>query len=124
MVLAATPSLRSLRLPVELQTTDMGEEKSNKALLDCGATGLFASWRYVEKEQLNMWKHIKSISVRNMDGTLNEAGSIQEVLDVVLQYKGHSEQTVFAETEIGDQDLILELPCVRVLYTISPDLIT
>jgi transposase InsO family protein len=45
--------------------------------------------------------------VYNIDGTLNEAGSIREVVDVVLRYKDHSERVQFAVTGLGKQDAIL-----------------
>ena len=110
MVLAATPSSKSLRLQVELQTTDTQDMKVAKALLDCGASGLFANQKYIDREQLNTWKLSEPIVVHNVDGTPNEAGPIKEVLDIVLRYNGHSERATFAVTEIGDQDLILGLP--------------
>ncbi|KAG5736025.1 hypothetical protein E4T56_gene18331 [Termitomyces sp. T112] len=44
----------------------------------------------------------------NVDGTLNEAGSICSVVDLVLYYKDHSEQATFAVTSLGKQDMILE----------------
>src|SRR6267154_6572845 len=47
------------------------------------------------------------IPVYNIDGTLNEAGSIHEVVDVVLCYKDHSEQVQFVVTGLGKQDAIL-----------------
>src|SRR5215471_343236 len=113
MVLAATPSSKSLRLQVELQTTDTQDMKVAKALLDSGASGLFANQKYIDREQLNTRKLSEPIIVHNVDGTPNEAGPIKEVLDIVLQYNGHSERTTFAVTEIGDQDLILGLPWLR-----------
>ena len=42
-----------------------------------------------------------------MDGYLNEAGSITEVVDLVLQYKDHSECAVFTVTNLGRQEMIL-----------------
>src|SRR5215471_15034385 len=84
MVLAATPSSKSLRLQVELQTTDTQDMKAAKALLDSGASGLFANRKYIDREQLNTRKLSEPIVVRNVDGTPNEAGPIKEVLDVVL----------------------------------------
>ena len=47
------------------------------------------------------------IPVYNVDGTLNEAGSITEVVDLILRYRNHSEQTLFAVTCLGKQKLIL-----------------
>ena len=40
-VVASTPSANSLSLTVEIMTADTQETKSVKALLNCGATGLF-----------------------------------------------------------------------------------
>jgi hypothetical protein len=51
-VVAATPSANSLNIKVEIVTTDTQETKSMKALLDCGADGLFIDRDYVRKNQL------------------------------------------------------------------------
>ena len=45
-----------------------------------------------------------------MDGSLNEAGSIKEVVDLVLWFKDHSEHVPFAVTNLSKQDLILGFP--------------
>src|SRR6266487_1599781 len=42
-----------------------------------------------------------------MDGSLNKAGSIREVVDLVLWFKDHSECALFAVTNLGMQKLIL-----------------
>ncbi|KNZ80451.1 hypothetical protein J132_05571, partial [Termitomyces sp. J132] len=47
------------------------------------------------------------IPVYNVDGTLNEAGSICSVVDLVLCYQDHLEQAAFAVTGLGKQDMIL-----------------
>jgi hypothetical protein len=36
-----------------------------------------------------------------MDGTLNEAGSITEVVEMMLRYRDHSEKMIFAVTSLG-----------------------
>jgi hypothetical protein len=51
-VVAATPSTNSLNIKVKIVTTDTQETKSMKALLDCGADGLFIDRDYVWKNQL------------------------------------------------------------------------
>jgi len=112
-VLAATPSSKSFKIPVEIQSTDTQEIKAAKALLDCGASGVFADQKYVDRERLNTRKLTIPIPVNNVDGTPNESGPISEVLDTILCYKGHSERVVFAVTSLGDQDLILGLPWLR-----------
>ena len=43
----------------------------------------------------------------NVDGTLNEASSITEVVHLILHHKNHLEQTVFAITGLGKQKLLL-----------------
>ena len=43
----------------------------------------------------------------NVDRTPNEAGSITEVVDLVLRYRNHSERTLFTVTGIGKLHLIL-----------------
>ena len=50
---------------------------------------------------------MQPIPVFNVNGSPNEAGSICEVVDLVLDYKGHSECTQLAITQLGKQDLIL-----------------
>jgi hypothetical protein len=44
-----------------------------------------------------------------VDGTPNEAEGILEVWDAVLQYCDHSEHAIFADTGLGQQDIILKL---------------
>ena len=85
-VVAATPSANSLNIKVEIVTTDTQETKSVKALLDCGADGLFIDRDYVRKNQLTTRTLTRPIPVYNVDGMANEVGSICEVVDMVLRY--------------------------------------
>jgi len=59
----------------------------------------------------NNWLHTRNLSkpipVYNVDGTLNEAGSITEVVDLILRYPNHLERTLFTVTGLGKQKLIL-----------------
>lgn len=45
----------------------------------------------------------------HIDGSQNEAGSIREVIDIVLRYCDHSECAIFTVTSLGKQDTILGL---------------
>jgi len=103
----------SLKLQVEIQTTDTQEIKSAQALLDCGATGLFMDTAYVEKQRLNTRTLTRPIPVNNVDGTPNEAGPISEVVDVILRYQDHSERAIFAVTKLGNQEMLLGLPWLK-----------
>ncbi|GLB45579.1 putative zinc ion binding [Lyophyllum shimeji] len=105
--LATTPSRNSLILGVEVVTTDTQEILGLKALLDSGASGLFLHIRFVREHGITTRTLSRPIPVKNVDGTANAAGAITEVVDLVLQYNGHSEHVVFAVTDLGEQDMIL-----------------
>jgi Retroviral aspartyl protease len=112
-VIAATPSANSLKIKVEIVTTDTQEAKSIEALLDCGADRLFIDRDYVRENRLTAQALTRAIPVYNVDGTPNEAGSIREVVDVVLRYRDHSERAHFAVTGLGNQDMILGYSWLR-----------
>jgi hypothetical protein len=106
-VVASTPSENSLHLKVEIVTTDTQQLVSFMALLDCGATGLFVDQGFVDRNRITTKTLSRPIPVYNINETLNEAGSICEVVDVVLCYRDHSERVQFAVTGLGKQDAIL-----------------
>ena len=105
--MAATPGPKSLVIKVEIQTTDTAEVKSGPALIDCGATCQFMDHDYVEWNMLTTWKLRRAIPVFNVDGSPNEAGSITEIVDVILHYKEQMERTSFMVISLGKQDIIL-----------------
>jgi Retroviral aspartyl protease len=96
-----------------LQTTDTGEVFSTAALLDCGATDKFIHSDFVKRNRIATRLLSRPIPIYNVDGTLNEAGSITEVVKMMLQYRDHSEKTLFAVTSLGKQDIILGLTWLR-----------
>jgi len=42
-----------------------------------------------------------------MDGTLNKAGSIHEVVDVIMTYNRHSKRILLVVTHLSKQSMIL-----------------
>ena len=87
-VIAATEeNPTSLKLKVKIETTDTAEKESISALVDCGATGEFIDRHYARSSCFNLVKLTQLIPVYNIDGTLNEAGSITEVISLILHYK-------------------------------------
>src|SRR5271163_1772770 len=107
-IIAATEgNPTSLKLKIELETTNMAEVKSANALVDCGGTGEFIDRHYAKSCGFHLLKLSKPIPVYNIDGTPNEAGSVTEVVDLILWYKNHSERTLFAVSSLGKQKLIL-----------------
>ena len=101
------PQRRSLVIKVEIQTTGTAEVKTGPALVDSGATSSFMSRSYVECNQLNTRKLTRPIPVHNVDGSLNEDGSITQIVDAILRVDGHSERTTFAVANLGKLDIIL-----------------
>ena len=108
VVVAATElGPTSLRLKVELETTDTAEVKSVLSLVDSGATGDLINRDYAKSCRFKLLKLPSPIPVFNIDGTPNEAGAITEAVDLILRYKNHSERTTFVVTNLGKQKLIL-----------------
>jgi len=92
---------------MEIETTDTAERRSVLSLVDSGATGELIDRHYAKSCRFNLLKLSKPIPVYNVDGTLNEAGDITEVVDFILHYKNHSERTLFAVSNLGKQKMIL-----------------
>ena len=97
----------SLKLKVEIETTDTAERKSVTTLLDSDSTGECIDRDYAKICRFNLVKLAQPILVYNVDGTPNEAGSIMEVVSLILHYKNHSEWMTFCVTGLGKQKLIL-----------------
>ena len=112
-MIASTSNKSLLQLPVQIQTMDIRELFHLEALLDYGASGLFIDLEYMKTKQINTHQLAQSIPVNNVDGTLNERGPIQEVVELVLWYNRHHEHAVFAVICIGKEDLILRLPWLK-----------
>jgi len=77
------------------------------SFVDSGATGEYIDCHYAKSNWLHTLKLSKPIPVYNVDRTLNEAGSITEVVNLILRYWNHSERTLFSVTGLGKQKLIL-----------------
>jgi len=74
---------------------------SAEALIDSGATGMFINIEFVRSKNIRTHRLPREIPVYNIDGTPNEAGHITEVVDLIVQYKDHSEQVTFHVTGIS-----------------------
>src|SRR5467141_14754 len=99
--------LRCIMVPIHLKTTDTMEEASTEAMVDTGTTGDFVDQDFVNQAKLPMQKLSQPIPVYNVDGTLNEAGSIHKVVDMIMTYDGHSERILLAITRLGKQSMTL-----------------
>jgi len=77
---------KCIMLPIHLKTTDTMEETSTEAMVDTGTTGDFIDQDFVARAKLPTRKLSQPIPVYNVDGTLNEAGSIREVVNMIMTY--------------------------------------
>ena len=97
----------SLQVQIILTTLDTGVRVSITALLDSGATGLFLDKKFIEYQNFNTRKLPRAIPCYNVDGTLNQGGSIKEEIDVAMSFQEHSEKVAFSECDLGDKTAII-----------------
>ena len=76
-------------------------QTTTAAMVDSGATGLFMSRRFVEEKGLRRLRLRKPIQVFNIDGTLNQAGSIQDFVSLAITVDGHRHWVDFLVTDLG-----------------------
>jgi len=69
-------------------------------LVNLGATGMFIDIEFIRLKNILAHQLPRAIPVYNIDGTPNEARHITEVIDLMVQYKDHSEQATFHITSI------------------------
>jgi hypothetical protein len=106
-VIDSVEGRNSLHIPLDLQSVETAARMSVKALVDCGATGDFIDSEYVISCNLPVRRLLQPIPVLNVDGSPNQAGGITGVVDMVVDYKGHSEHIQLAVTRLGKQHVIL-----------------
>ena len=75
--------------------------------INLGDTGKFINIDYVWSNNLCTHCLPRATPIYNVDKTLNEASYITEVVDLIVQYKGHSEQATFHATGISQTTVIL-----------------
>jgi hypothetical protein len=112
-ILAATPDANSFNIDTQIQTTNTGEVHSQPSLLDSGTMDLFINSSYLQEKCITPKTLSNPIPVYNVDGTPNNLGPIQEIANVVLRYRNHTECTQFALTHLGKSKMILGLCWLR-----------
>jgi len=65
-----------------------------KALLDSGATGMFIDKKFAEENRIAMRPLNKPIRVYNVDGTLNQGGSITHEVTKDTRKKRYSKYAI------------------------------
>ena len=64
-----------------------------EVLLDSGATGLVMSSEFAKKQGFKLKKLERPMQVRNVDGSFNKEGPIENTVEVNIYYQGHRERT-------------------------------
>ena len=74
---------------IRLERINTQEGIMVEALLDSGATGLVMSLEFTKKQGFKLKKLERLINVRNMNGSLNKEGPIENTVEVNIYYQGH-----------------------------------
>ena len=85
--------LREITIKIGLERLDMQKGIMVEALLDSGATGLVMSSEFARKKGFKLKKLERPMQVRNVDGSFNREGPIENTVEVNVYYKGHVERT-------------------------------
>jgi len=101
-----TPKARVI-ISIGLHTMDMHCMVDMKALLDSSATGMFIDKKFAEGNRITMRLLDKLIHVHNIDGMLNQGGSITHEVTLMLSHKGHKEKAVFEVCDLGKSTVII-----------------
>jgi len=86
-------TLREVMVKIRLERIDTQEGITVEVLLDSGATGLVMSSEFAKKQGFKLKKLKRPVNVRNVDGSLNKEGPIENTVEVNIYYQGHRKRT-------------------------------
>ena len=86
---------------------DSNHPLAMKALIDCGTTGEFIDHEFVQVHEPWTYQLPHLIGLYNTDRLPNEIRKITEVIDLIVQYKGHKSQSKFYVSSIGHKAIVL-----------------
>jgi len=102
-----TTTKLSTSLNLQLATMDTNSKVALSALLDSGATGMFLDSKFIQSQGWNTKTLTRPIPVYNVDGTLNQGGSIKEEIELLMTFQNHTERATFAICDLGDKLAII-----------------
>ena len=85
--------LREVTVKIGLERIDTQEGIMVEALLDSGAMGLVMSSEFARKQGFKLKKLERLMQMRNVDGSFNKEGPIENTVEVNIYYQGHRERT-------------------------------
>ena len=80
-------------MKIGLERIDTQEGIMVEVLLDSGATGLVMSLEFARKQGFKLKRLERPMNMRNMDGSLNKEGPIENMVEVNIYYQGHRKRT-------------------------------
>jgi len=86
---------------IGLERIDTQEGITVEALLDSGVTGLVMSSEFARKQGFKLKKLERPMNVRNMDGSLNKEGPIENMVEVNIYYKTEKEKNSGSKESSG-----------------------
>jgi len=102
--------LREVTIKIGLERLDTQEGITVEALLDSGVTGLVMSLEFARKKGFKLKKLERPMQVRNVDGSFNREGPIENTMEVNVYYKRHVERTEINIIEGQKWGVILGMP--------------
>ena len=85
--------LREVMVKIGLKQEEEEEGITTEALLDSGATGLVMSEEFARRHRFKRTRLERPVYVRNVDGMINYAGPIVDIVEVEIFFRGHKERT-------------------------------
>ena len=85
--------LREVIVKIGLKQEEEEEGVVTEALLDSSATGMVISEEFARRHKFRRTKLERLVYIRNVDGTLNYAGPIVDIVEVEIFFKEHKERT-------------------------------
>ena len=79
-------------------------------MIDSGATAMFINRRFIKQFDILTRPLERTISLHNIDGSQNKAGSLTHSARLQLTVGSHTEQAEFLVTDLGPEEVILGLP--------------
>ena len=85
--------LREITVKIGLERIDTQEGIMVEVLLDSGATGLVMSSEFAKKQGFKLKKLERLMQMRNVNGSFNKKGPIENMVEVKIYYQWHRERT-------------------------------
>ena len=85
--------LREVMVKIGLERIDTQEGITVEVLLNSEATELVISSKFAKKQGFKLKKLERPMNVRNVDGSLNKEGLIENTVEVNIYYQGYRKET-------------------------------